>query len=154
MCTKHLLYLVHSVIVCHVSGNLNIPGSLFQDHWYTLAYLNNQLRYIYIYILLSVPPMYKPAHQRLQETRTSEMIGPCSVQISSKFRHNYFHFHSPTEVTMLTGSWKNRLCWFLEQGSSIFSRDSSLWLTFLRSKFESYLNLKLKTSQPEPHLSF
>lgn len=56
--------------------------------------------------MLSVPPMYNPAHQRLQETRTSEMNGPCSVQISnvvSKFRHNYFHFHSPTEVTMLTG---------------------------------------------------
>lgn len=39
--------IVHSVIVCCVSGN---PVS--QDHWHTWAYLNNQLRYICFQCLL------------------------------------------------------------------------------------------------------
>lgn len=54
--------------------------------------------------MLSVPPMYKPAHQSLQETQTGEMIGPCSVQISNVVNLDiYISISIPQQKWQLTG---------------------------------------------------
>lgn len=99
--------IVHSIVVCHVSGNLRIPGSVFQDHWYTLAYLNNQS-----WQAFSVSYVQTRKSKNTGNTNEWNAIIFALILLLSLLRFpmklvnadiTVVPLHSSTEVTMLTG---------------------------------------------------